>query len=254
MMKKLLAVLFILFATVPAFAESYINDIKFMGETPIDVERPLFNVDYTTLHSKSLKDATGDVYFEGGLRYYYGYSKRLDVPYYKDYTAAAKWFYEAGMKNHKLAAYYLGNMYTEGKGVPLDNKTAVWWYNKSRELGFSTATFALANLYTKLYFNENKASFKGIYLKEAKALYESLLSDNNPHAYYNLAVLKLKTEKMTRFVQKDINNLLLASFNEFIVRAKRMECYEILKIMRYLKLDGYQYAEKLFNENFRNNY
>lgn len=255
MTKKILLSTLLVFAAVSAKADNYLQMVNFLGEEQIDVERPLFNIDYSGMYKKVADTSSPDAYFEMGLRYYYGYVKRLDVPYHKDYVAAAKWFYEAGMKGHTQAAYYLGNMYSEGKGVAQNFKAADWWYNKAIDSQFSTATYALGNMYTKLYFDDKQPeSVKKLYLTNAKSNYTKLLAENNPYAYFNLALLKLKTEEMTRFLKADVNNLLQSAFSEFVARQKRYESYEILKIMKYLKLDSYQYSQDLFNSNFKRDF
>lgn len=48
----------------------------------------------------------------------------------KDYKKAVALFREAALLDTPEAAFNLGYMHTIGLGVPMDNKEAVFWYDK----------------------------------------------------------------------------------------------------------------------------
>jgi len=251
-MKKLLLLITLITASISANA-AFNNNVPFelYGEPKFEVERPFFDMSYSELHKKTLEEKDRNAYFEGGLRYYYGFSKRLDIPFPKDYAAAAMWFYESGMKDHELASYFLGNMYLKGQSVKQDYKTAIWWFNKSKERGFNHATYMLANIYYELSQNKDLAeSYQRLYLEYAIKNYEELLKVNYPQAFYNRAIIKLRNKDLTRFVLADVNELLQSAFDLYLLKSDKESCYDILKVMAYYRLEGHRPSEMKFNQVF----
>jgi TPR repeat protein len=55
--------------------------------------------------------------------------------------------------NNPQAAFWLGDMYEQGLGVPKDTDTALKWYRKSAEAGWTAAAFRLG----EIYFNGTEA-------------------------------------------------------------------------------------------------
>jgi hypothetical protein len=53
----------------------------------------------------------------------------------QNYTTAAAWYRKAAEQGDVTAAFYLGLMYEEGKGVAQNYTTAVAWYRKAAEQG-----------------------------------------------------------------------------------------------------------------------
>lgn len=248
-MKKILSILAICVMAVSASAE---NVFKILDVPTLDIDRPYFNLSYSEIHGLTADKADKDAFFEGALRYYYGYSKRLEIPFPKDYGAAAIWFYEAGKLDHGLAAYFLGNMYLTSQGVKYNVQDAFWWLEKARSLGIKQASHKLANLYYESYQLPNvPETYKMVYLTTTNKYLDELVADDYAYAKYNKALIMLRTLDMTRFVKRDANQLLLESVYGFAELKDRVSAYEALKVMQYYKLDSYTQAETLFNDTFK---
>ena len=56
-----------------------------------------------------------------------------------------KWCTLAAEQENAAAQYNLGNMYSKGRGVPQDAKTALKWYTLAAEQGIAPAQFSLGN-------------------------------------------------------------------------------------------------------------
>lgn len=247
-MKNFLSVFILCLVSVSAFAQT---PFKFLETPEVEITRPYLNLEYTSLHALTLDKKDADAYFEGGLRYYYGYLKRLDVPYPKDYAAAAMWFHEAGMQNHPLGAYYSANMYIKAQGVKHDPKSAIWWLEKAEGLGVTQATQKLYGVYYSLSQNKQTiSSYKGLYLKKAISYLDGLIARNYPYAYYDKAVLLLETNDVTRFIIADAEKLLIPALNLFIARDDQKNSYNVLKLMKYYKMPSYKNGLKDFNTAF----
>ncbi len=65
-----------------------------------------------------------------------------------EYKTAVKWYRKAAEQGFSSAQFNLGLMYDNGQGVPRNNKEAVKWYRKAAEQGFSEAQFNLGNMYS----------------------------------------------------------------------------------------------------------
>jgi uncharacterized protein len=63
-----------------------------------------------------------------------------------DFATAVKQFTADG---RPASQYFLGTMYYEGKGVPLDKKTAADWFRKAAEQGATNAQYRLGGMYLK---------------------------------------------------------------------------------------------------------
>lgn len=46
-----------------------------------------------------------------------------------------------------MAQYFLGRMYSQGKGVPQNDGEAVNWWRKAAEQGYAAAQYSLGNMY-----------------------------------------------------------------------------------------------------------
>lgn len=62
----------------------------------------------------------------------------------KDYITALAGFKNLASQGHKEAQYYLGNMYTYGYGVPIDEVLAYEWFLKAATKGYAEAQFRIA--------------------------------------------------------------------------------------------------------------
>ena len=58
-----------------------------------------------------------------------------------------KWCTLAAEQDNAVAQYVLGNMYSKGRGVPKDYKTAAKWYRLAAEQGHATAQSNLGVMY-----------------------------------------------------------------------------------------------------------
>ena len=83
--------------------------------------------------------------------------------------ARQTWLPLALQDNHKQAQYYLGQIYSGGVGVPLDNVQAINWYEMAAVQGHAKAQARLASLHERglgTAVNHKKAHHW--YLKAAK--------------------------------------------------------------------------------------
>src|SRR5450830_1197872 len=73
------------------------------------------------------------------------YSEGKGVP--QDYQEAVKWYRLAATRGFLLAQYNLGGMYREGKGVTQNYQEAAKWYRLAATQGFAKAQFNLGLRY-----------------------------------------------------------------------------------------------------------
>lgn len=55
----------------------------------------------------------------------------------------------AETSNHAYSQYFLGRMYAEGRGVPLNRDEAAKWFRKAAEKGIQDAQFRLGGMYER---------------------------------------------------------------------------------------------------------
>jgi TPR repeat protein len=77
------------------------------------------------------------------------YSKGSDAFQKGDYTTAVIEWRPLADKGDAYAQYNLGFMYSNGKGVIQNHKTAVKYYTLAAEQGHANAQFNLGNMYSK---------------------------------------------------------------------------------------------------------
>jgi TPR repeat protein len=73
----------------------------------------------------------------------------------RDYAAALKLFNRV-QQDSVLAQYYLGEMYASGKGVKTDYHTAIDWYKKAAQGGFSRARGKIINMEEELEMEKRR--------------------------------------------------------------------------------------------------
>lgn len=237
-----------------SFAKNYnLNSDKtfpFLGPEELKLERPLFKESQITLQPKAL---AGDVEaeYETALRYYYGYVRRLDVPFYQSYEKAAYWFKKAVSQRHPESAYFLGIMYMSGTGVSKDNYKAIQYLAFAKEKGIKQATYALAELSFNLYKSSDKLDFyKPDYLVDAKRLYKELADKKEPRAVYNLALLRYATENHTRYLKEEIGDLLLKAVKGFSEQKNEKLSIKTINLIRKWDLPTIKQAQDVFNHKF----
>ncbi len=67
----------------------------------------------------------------------------------KNYAEAAKWFKRAADLGHSPAQYYLGFLYSNANGLPLDFTAALRWYTMAAEQKNGAAMYQLGVLFAK---------------------------------------------------------------------------------------------------------
>ena len=80
-------------------------------------------------------------------RFYLGVMYSLGRGVSRDYTQAMKWFRRAAERGDGEAQFELGSAYAEGQGAPRDYAEAVKWYRKAADKGFPPAQRELGGLY-----------------------------------------------------------------------------------------------------------
>jgi len=88
-----------------------------------------------------------------------------------DYTVAAAQWQPLAVEGDAIAQFNLALMYHRGLGVQLDETTAVHWYHKSAENGYSKAQGFLAAAYREGWF--------GLVQDQKKADYWNQQLENN---------------------------------------------------------------------------
>lgn len=88
----------------------------------------------------------------------------------------------AAASENPLAFYEIGARFTEGRGVPVDLKTAASWYQRAADLGHAPSQYRVANFYEKGSGLERD-------LDAAKKWYQMAAEQGNASAMHNLAVL-----------------------------------------------------------------
>jgi hypothetical protein len=109
-----------------------------------DAHQAAFSGDFKKAHQLWLVEAE-----EGNANAQYNlgitYSNGQGVP--QDDKEAVKWYRLAADQGFKDAQYNLGVMYHHGLGVPQDYKEAVKWYRLAAEQGFANAQYNLGLMY-----------------------------------------------------------------------------------------------------------
>lgn len=88
----------------------------------------------------------------------------------------------AAAAGNPLAFYEIGARFTEGRGVPVDLKSAAAWYQRAADLGHAPSQYRIANFYEKGSGLERD-------LDAAKKWYQLSAEQGNASAMHNLAVL-----------------------------------------------------------------
>jgi len=88
----------------------------------------------------------------------------------------------AAATGNPLAFYEIGARFTEGRGVPVDLKSAAAWYQRAADLGHAPSQYRIANFYEKGSGLERD-------LDAAKKWYQLSAEQGNASAMHNLAVL-----------------------------------------------------------------
>ncbi|MEM5471447.1 peptidoglycan-binding protein [Hoeflea sp. AS60] len=88
----------------------------------------------------------------------------------------------AAAAGNPLAFYEIGARFTEGRGVPVDLKSAGTWYQRAADLGHAPSQYRIANFYEKGSGLERN-------LDAAKKWYQLAAEQGNISAMHNLAVL-----------------------------------------------------------------
>ena len=88
----------------------------------------------------------------------------------------------AAAAGNPLAFYEIGARFTEGRGVPVDLKSAASWYQRAADLGHAPSQYRIANFYEKGSGLERD-------LDAAKKWYQLAAEQGNASAMHHLAVL-----------------------------------------------------------------
>jgi TPR repeat protein len=99
-----------------------------------------------------------------------------------DYTTALKEFLPLADQGNVIAQYNLGNMYSDGQGVPKDDAEAVRWYRLAADQGYANAQYNLGVMYV---------NGTGLLKDDTEAVrwYRLAADQGNANAQYNLGVM-----------------------------------------------------------------
>mgnify|MGYP004481001777 FL=1 len=125
-----------------------------------------------------VNDKKGIIAFNIGLRYYYKKTGEAE-----NQQNAFEYFKKSAEKGHPMGQFFVGQAYLCGEGTEIDDKKAVYWYEKASVNGNSLAKHRLAMLY--YYGEENGIDIK----KDAEyaiQLLEEAADDGNEEAKKDL--------------------------------------------------------------------
>ena len=157
MKKYLLALFFLLMASIAIQAQSYQDFQRYLSEAKSGNRDAQFNVGlfYHTGKAGVKKDYQQAIYWyrkaadqgqinaQGNLGYLY--VNGIGVT--QDYSQAAYWYRKAADQGEMSAQASLGYLYLDGKGVTQDYSQAVYWFRKAADQGEPYAMFNLAGCY-----------------------------------------------------------------------------------------------------------
>ncbi|MCP4356086.1 MAG: sel1 repeat family protein [Proteobacteria bacterium] len=232
-----------------ASAELKTSDRLFAPQK-VEFERPLFYLEQIALQQKTM---AGDqqAEFETALRYYYGFSRRLDVPFKQNYENALKWFEKAYRQEHVDSTYFLGIMYLKAQGTEQNYNRAIGYFKLAGNKGLVQATHMLALLSYELYEKTELSDFyHSDYLTDAKALFKTLANKQDPRAAFNLAIIKLATEVETRFLLAEINDLLLIAIKGFAKSLDKQSSMQVMELVTQKDLKDKEKMRKIYNNTF----
>ena len=125
-----------------------------------------------------------------GIFYYNGFDDVIQ----QNYEQARQWFRKAAKQGEHIAACYLGDIYSDGNGVPVHHKKAFQYYKQSSEKGCLSAMQKIAHLYLE-GIGTKKDEPEGYYLlallaqngdDESLTLLRSAALSGNPAAGYGM--------------------------------------------------------------------
>lgn len=116
-----------------------------------------------------------------------------------NYEDAAREFKKCADRGEAQGEYYVGLLYEEGQGVPMDYKLAMDWYTKAANRGDVDAAFALGRMYSqglgveqdraRAYAWYSRAAGRGHYLgKQEQAKCASRMAPEQLRAAQRLAM------------------------------------------------------------------
>lgn len=74
-------------------------------------------------------------------------AEKQEPPTFASYEEEAEWYRERAEQGDPDAQHHLGDMYSEGSGVPRDIEQAAEWYRKAAEQGKVNSQYRLGDLY-----------------------------------------------------------------------------------------------------------
>ncbi len=125
----------------------------------------------------------------------------------KDDRQAVFWYRKAAEQGHASAQFNLGTMYGNGRGVPKDEQQAAHWYRKAAEQGNAAAQFFLGNMY---------ANGKGVPKDDERAVhwYRKAAEQGFARAQVGLVIMYAEGRGVTKDDQQAYFWSLLASVGD----------------------------------------
>ena len=80
---------------------------------------------------------------------YYSLKHKFPDKSLLDPVEGMKWLRKSAQQNNPNAMDYIGDLYMDGNGVPINKQEAVKWYRKAADLGFDEAMWNLGRCYEK---------------------------------------------------------------------------------------------------------
>ena len=110
--------------------------------------------------------------------YYYCSNRKQPDKSLLDPVEGMKWFRKSAQQNNPNAMNYIGELYKDGNGVPMNKQEAVKWFRKAADLGNDDAMWNLGRCYEKgegveknidqaVYWYKKGAAKNDYYCKEA---------------------------------------------------------------------------------------
>lgn len=138
-------------------------------------------------------------------------------------------------------------------GIAKNYKKAIECLKFASSKGISKADVVLASLSYDLYKISKKQDSKSdsdYYLTYSKNLLTKEKQKENPVALYNLAVIKLETEKFSTELNSELSKLLEKSLNGFVKIKDKNRAMKVLEFAKDKNLINKENLMDLYNQKF----
>lgn len=155
------------------------------------------------------------------------------------------WLKKAAAKNDAAALLFLGDIYAEGRHVPLDTAKAVDYYRRAKENGSINAKDRLAKLGVKEEKKEEKNVNPASKVRSAAAVADAKKVVNEPKKDYEVGISRNEEGKKPLLFNRYVKSFSgKCEKDEYFVTAEDGRRFDIVQIMKLEDLGEAQAREK----------